>query len=130
MLRGVSVDQSEYQDRAQQAEAEQNETLFLRQRRVINNAYAALQGRAASETFAAFTFEEAADAFIEEVEGAGTEVHPNKLARVARLQGEIGRAVEELKQVDPERFLDVNLANVANTPDEDDAFWGEDSSIA
>jgi hypothetical protein len=115
----VSVDRSEYEERVQKEEARQQEQFFLRQRRAINNAYAALQGRATAETFAAFTFEEAADAHIELVEGDDTEAHPNKLKRLAKLKEEIGRAVDELKEVEPERFLDVNLENAVNTARED-----------
>jgi hypothetical protein len=106
------------------------EQLYLRQRRAINNAYAALQGRNTANSFSAFTFEEAADAQIELIEGADTQVHPNKLNRVAKIRGDLEQAVEELKQVPPEQFLDVNYTQSANTPGEDDDFWGEDSSVA
>lgn len=107
-----------------------SETLHFRQRLAINNAYGTLQGRATAESFAAFTFEEAADAQIERIKGADTQVHPNKLNRVAAIRGELTRAVEELKQVPPEQFSDIETILQANTPDEDDDFWGKESSIA
>ena len=113
------------------AEEKHQEMLHMRQRRAINNAYAALEGRSYANTFAAFTFEEAADAHLEVIgPGTGTQAHPCKIDRVKAIQGELNQAVEELKKVPPEAFLDVNLTQTANTPDADDDFWGEDSSIA
>jgi hypothetical protein len=117
-------------DRLDSADEKAQEQLYLRQRRAINNAYSALQGRNTANSFAAFTFEEAADAQIELIEGSDTQTHPNKLNRVAKIRGDLTQAVEELKKVPPEEFLDVNYTQTANTPGEEDDFWGEDSSVA
>ena len=112
------------EDRRAEGELELQERLHLRQRRAISNAYAALQGRATSDTFAAYTFEEAADEQIEAIEGAGSQLHPGKLDGVERIRGELMRAAAEMKEVPPEQFLDVNAPEVTNTdPDPDSPFW-------
>jgi hypothetical protein len=103
------------EDRRTEGEEKLNEQHHLRQRRAINNAYAALQGRQTADTFAAFTFEEAADAHIELIEGSDTQTHPNKLNRVAKIRNDIERAVDELKDVPPETFLDVQPEDRVNT---------------
>ena len=112
------------EDRRAEGELELQERLHLRQRRAINNAYSTLQGRQTAETFAAYTFEEAADAQIERIEGAGSQLHPGLIDGVERIRGELTRAVEELKEVPPEQFLDVNAPEVTNTePDAENEFW-------
>ncbi|MFA5436213.1 MAG: hypothetical protein WC372_09270 [Candidatus Neomarinimicrobiota bacterium] len=114
------------EDRREQAEKELEESLHLRQRRAVNNAYSALEGRKIASAFAAFTFEEAADAQIELIEGQDTQAHPNYLNRVAALRGEIERAVDELKSLPPETFRDVRVDEQANSPESgDDDTWGE-----
>jgi hypothetical protein len=113
------------------AEEKQQEQLHLRQRRAINNAYAALEGRNYANSFAAFTFEEAVDAHLELIgPDTGTQVHPCRIDRVEAIRGELNQAVDELKTVPPETFLDVNMTQSANTPDADDEYWQEDSSVA
>ena len=82
-------------DKLDNAEEKAQERLHLRQRQAINNAYSALEGRNYANSFAAFTFEEAADAQIELIEGADTQVHPNKLNRVAKIRGDLNQAVDE-----------------------------------
>jgi hypothetical protein len=113
------------EDRREQAEKELEEALHLRQRRAVNSAYSALEGRKIASAFAAFTFEEAADAQIELIEGDDTQAHPNYLNRVAALRGDIERAVDELKKLPPETFQDVRVDERANSPagGEDDS-WG------
>jgi hypothetical protein len=113
------------EDRRAENEEKAREQVHLRQRRAVNNAYAALEGSKIANSFAAFTFEEAADAQIELIEGADTQAHPNKLNRVAKIRNDIIRAVEELKVLPPEMFLDVNIEKRANTPDADDDRWGD-----
>ena len=95
------------------------EQLYLQQRRAVNNAYGSLRGQAIADTFAAFTFEEAADAQIERIEGADSEAHPNLLNRTEAVKENLLQAVEQLKEVAPETFLDANLTDVVNTPEAD-----------
>lgn len=93
--------------------------LHFRQRRALNNAYGALLGQQNIQTFQAFTFEEAVDLQIERIEGAGTTLRPNLLDRVTRVEQELLRAVEELKQVPPEQFMESDSGSDVNTEPEE-----------
>lgn len=98
------------------------ESVNLKQRQALNNAYAAILGDQNVQSFSAFTFEEAVDAQIERIEGAGTQLRPNLLGRVDRIENELLKAVEELKQVPPEKFLEKDPESDVNTepnPDEE-----------
>lgn len=88
---------------------------YLRQRRALNNALGALLGTESNKTFQAFTFEEAMDLQIERIEGEGTTLRPNLLDRVDRIEQEVIKAVEELKQVPPEAFLEADPEEDVNT---------------
>lgn len=123
------VDYDAYANKSAEAEAKADELLYTKQRKALNDAYAALQGKQVADSFAAFTFEEAMDQYIEEIEGEATEAHPNKLDRVARIAGSLLQAVQQLKSLPPEMFLDVNLSQAVNTPEEDDAYWQSISAI-
>ena len=113
-------------DRRAEGDKKLEESLHLAQRRAINNSYASLQGSQTAETFAAFTFEEAVDAQIERIEGVDSQTHPNMLARVEKIRGELDKAVAGLKDVPPETFLPVNAPNVVNTaPNAEDEFWDD-----
>jgi hypothetical protein len=107
------------QDRKADGADEEQEFLYLKQRRAVNDAYASLLGQSVADTFAAFTFEEAVDAQIERIEGKGTETHPNLLNRTEAIRQNLVQAVTQLKKVPPEKFLDVNLTDAVNTPEED-----------
>lgn len=87
----------------------------LSQRRALNNAYAALEGQKNVMSFAAFTFEDAVDLQIERIEGTGSRLRPNELQRVDRIEQEMLKAVEELKEVPPENFLEHDEENDVNT---------------
>ena len=87
----------------------------IRQRESFNNAYAALLGQQNVQSFTAFTFEEALDRTIERIEGEDSELHPNQLKRVARIKDNILRAIEEIRNVDPEEFRLKNEGSDVNT---------------
>lgn len=89
--------------------------LHAAQRRAINNAYAALLAQANIETFQAFTFEEAVDAQIERIEGAGTDLRPNLKGRTERIRNLVVKAAEELKKIPPDQFLDKDEERDVNT---------------
>lgn len=103
-------------DQAQKNEEKRIQALHLRQRRAINNAYAALLGEQNTQTFAAFTFEDAVDLQIENIEGdTEGQLRPNQLERVDRIEGELLQAVELMKQIPPEQFLEPNEQQDVNT---------------
>lgn len=89
--------------------------LHVKQRRAINNAYAAILAQQNIQTFMAFTLEEALDAQIERIEGEGSALRPNQLDRVDRIENEVIKAVEELKKVPPDQFLDKDEERDVNT---------------
>lgn len=88
----------------------------IRQREAINNAYAALLGQQSVQSFTSFTFEEALDRTIERIEGEDSELHPNQLKRVARIRDNVLRAIEEIRNVDPEEFRLKDGSYDVNTP--------------
>jgi hypothetical protein len=88
-----------------QNEEEDLQSVHLRQREALNNAYAALLGQAAIQSFQAFTFEEALDLQIQRIDGTSTQLRPNELDRVDRVEQQLLQAVDQLKQVPPEKFL-------------------------
>ncbi len=96
-------------------EEEQLQQYHMRQRQALNNAYAALEGQKTSQSFAAFTFEEAVDQQIELIEGSGTQLRPNELERVEKLKTELVSAVAQLKEVPPEQFLEPDADEDVNT---------------
>jgi hypothetical protein len=96
-------------------EEEKTQQYHMRQRQALNNAYAALEGQKTSQSFAAFTFEEAVDQQIELIEGSGTQLRPNELERVEKLKTELISAVTQLKQVPPEQFLEPDADEDVNT---------------
>jgi hypothetical protein len=101
-------------------DAKQEET--IRQRIALENAYGSLLGDQNTQTFAAFTFEDALDSQIETISGAGDEAHPNLLGRVARIKTQLLQAVEQISAIDPSQFrqLAQDDPNV-NTPEDAEA---------
>ena len=87
----------------------------LRQRKALNDAFAALIGQQNTQTFQAFTIEDALDEQIEQIEGAGTRIRPNQLARVDRVESGVLEAVEQLKAIPDEAFKKVNEDEDVNT---------------
>lgn len=85
------------EDKAKQEQAE-------RQRSGLNDAYAAIVGQSAVQSFSAFTFEEAADALIENIEGKDSQVHPNQLNRVEAVRANLEKIVEQVRTIDPSEF--------------------------
>ena len=96
-------------------EEERLQQFNLNQRRAINNAYAALEGQKSASSFSAFTLEEAVDLQIERIEGTGTRLRPNELERVDKIEQEMLKAVEQLKEVPPEQFLKADPDKDVNT---------------
>jgi hypothetical protein len=99
----------------EQGEQDAKQEQTIRQRIALDNAYAALLGEQTNQTFAAFTFEEALDLQIEQIQGAGDDAHPNLLNRVERIRSQLLQAVEQIEQVDPSQFQQIDDQAV-NTP--------------
>jgi hypothetical protein len=89
----------------------------LTQRRALNNALGSLLGSDSSQKFQSFTFEEAVDARIERIEGQSSVYRPSELDRVDRIENELLKTVEELKQVSDEKFQTLSEEENVNTPE-------------
>lgn len=99
----------------EQAQEETTQKRTERQRTALNNAYAFVISDQATQSFLAFTFEEAMDLQIEEIEGEDTPERPNKLGRVNRVEEQVTAAVEQLKAVPDEYFPKANEEEDVNT---------------
>lgn len=113
-----SVDAPSQQYNKDAGTLDQNEEL----RRVIGTSFAAVAGRQNSESLYAITYEELANAQIERITGQGTDVRPNELERVNKVEGDLLSIVEKIRAMPPESFImsdpdrDVNTS--ASPPDE------------
>lgn len=90
--------------------------LNLELRRVLNDSVGAVLGRQTTESFFALTFEELADQQIERIEGKGTDVRPNELERVSKIESDLLNAVAQIRNIPPENFLLSDPGKDVNTP--------------
>jgi hypothetical protein len=102
----------------QQQEEKRLESLHKRQRMALSDGYAELESEKHSKSASAFTFEEALDAQIQEIEGLSTKVRPNKLDRVEAIYNNVVDAVEHLKNIPPEQFLSEDEDRDVNTSED------------
>lgn len=104
--------------KADKNEEQRLQQFHLSQRLALNNAYGALEGDRHVQTFAAFTFEDAASLQLEWIKGDNTsQIRPNQLERVDNIEGQLLKAVEALKAVPPELFLSADELRDVNTPE-------------
>lgn len=104
--------------RDQKADERLNQSFHMEQRRALNNAYALVTAQQNIQTFHRFTFEEAMDKQIKQIEGDSTKLRETELARVDRIESQVQQAVEEIKQIDPERFLHQDPLRDVNTEED------------
>ena len=104
---------AERPDPSRQSEVQERN---LKLREALSNAYAALLGDQTTKSFSSFTFEEALNNQIERIEGAGTQLRPNLLAKVDRVENNMLQAIEQLKSLDPSSFIESNPDTDVNTP--------------
>lgn len=98
---------SEEDDKAQSQNLEIREGL--------NNAYAALEGQKATNTFAAYTLENALDDQIERIAGSDTPLRPNELHRVDRIEANVLTTVAKIKALPDNAFRDADNSKDVNT---------------
>lgn len=99
----------------EQAQERSKQSLQMKMRRALDDAYGALEGQKCIQTFSAFSFEEALDNQIERIAGASTRLRPNELDRVARTKSSVLEAVDAIKQVPPEAFMSEVPSRDVNT---------------
>lgn len=106
---------SQSENKGQEDKA-QEQNLDLR--RILSNAYASLEAEKTTNSFNAYTFEEAMDAQIERIEGKGTPIRPNELDRISKIESELVQAVEKIKAMPPEMFNEKDEAQDVNTSED------------
>lgn len=74
-------------------------------RTALNDAYAALEAEKYTNSAVAFTFEEAVDLQLQRLVGPGSRIRPSQRERVDKIELELVQAVEQIKQIPPEKFL-------------------------
>jgi len=107
-----SVDSPSQQYNKDAGTLDQNEEL----RRVIGTSFAAVVGRQYSESMHSVTYEELASAQIERITGQGTDVRPNELERVNKVEGDLLSIVEKIRDMAPESFIMSDPDRDVNTP--------------
>lgn len=105
------------ENRQEEAQSESVQDRNTRLRETLANAHAALQAERTIQSFSAYTFEEALDAQIERISGAGTQLRPNELDRVDRILSQVSDAVDQIKSLPPETFAKPSEADDVNTPE-------------
>lgn len=88
----------------------------LELRVAISNAYAAVEGQKALQSFSALTFEELCEAQIQRISGADTPERLNELNRVQRILKGVQDAVSKIKALPPEAFAKPDAGRDVNTP--------------
>lgn len=104
---------AEYTDLQEAVGSTQERNLDVR--KALNDAYAFVEGMKTSQSFSAFTVEEAHDLFTERVEGKGTVLRPNEIDRIDRTIQRIKSVVAEVKTLPPEAFQLRNSEDNVNT---------------
>ena len=104
-------------DRQDTSTEHELQSLHVKQRQAINDAFAQLEGEKTVQSFNAFTLEEALDLQIERIEGESTRIRPNELDRTERVYQNLTTAAEELKKIPPEMFLSKDSSRDVNTPE-------------
>lgn len=113
-------------DEIQNADGVKRQDRNTKLRRDLQNVYAILLGEKTSESFAAFTFEEAVALQLERIAGESTQTRPNALNRVDRIANNAVKAVEQIQKLRPEEFVDPDTDDDVNTPqapDDDDVLF-------
>jgi len=88
---------------------------MLTERAALDDGYAALLGQQTTQSFGAYTFEEAVEAQLHRIEDVGTARRPNELDRVTQIEQGVQRAVAVLKETPPEQFLEADADQDVNT---------------
>jgi hypothetical protein len=95
-------------------EKAQSQNLELR--RALNDAYAFVEASKYTQAASAITFEDLMDQQIERLSGADTDVRPNALHRIDKIENGVIQAVAKIKSMPNDAFVDADGAKDANTP--------------
>lgn len=92
------------------------QSMNLELRTALNDAYAAVEGAKAVQTFSAITYEDLVDQQIERISGASTQARPNELERVDRVVNNVVAAVAKIKSLPDDAFAKKDDKKDVNTP--------------
>lgn len=85
-------------------------------RRVMSSSYAFVKGAELAQSFSAITPEDCVDALIQQIEGQRFDGRLNKLAELDKIKNDLLAAVEQIKAIPPEEFLEAKPAEDVNPP--------------
>ena len=85
-------------------------------RESIGNAYAFIEGRKTTQTFAAKTPEDLMKIFVDRVRGANRGLRPNVYNRYQKIQEDVLAAVEQIRKIPPSEFVNPPMEKTVNTP--------------
>lgn len=89
----------------------------IEQREALSDIYSALEAQKVIASFSAYTFEEALTNQIERISGQSTKLRPNELSRVDVMESRALQAISQLKESDPELFVEPDEDKDVNTPE-------------
>ena len=93
---------------------QQQQNLNLRS--ALNDAYAAIEGEKAVQSFSALTFEDLADQQIQRISGQDSQTRPNELNRIQQILNNVVQAATQIKALPPEAFQDSDPSRDVNSP--------------
>lgn len=82
----------------------------------ISDAYAAVEGQKAIQSFSALTFEELANTQILRISGPDTPERPNDLNRVQQILNTVTASVAKIKALPASAFASQDPSRDVNTP--------------
>lgn len=106
---------SDEQQNVGEREKESEQKRSIRLRKALAGGYAAIRASEATASFSAMTIEEAFDARIEKIEGLSTELRPNILDRIDKIEADVILAAYEISNLPPEVFREKDENEDANT---------------
>jgi hypothetical protein len=85
-------------------------------REALSDAYVFIESQKATQSFAALTPEDCYAAFIERVEGSGSQLRPSALERIEKLRQGVHAAIAKVRDIPPENFRTPEPENDVNSP--------------
>jgi hypothetical protein len=81
----------------------------------LSDAYAAIQGDQANQTFSAISFEELCQQQITAINGPDTQMRPNQLDAIQQVLNNVTQAVMQIMNAPPDQFLEPDSTRDVNT---------------
>lgn len=94
----------------------QTQAQNLNLRTALSNAYAAVEGAKAVQSFSAYTLEDALSDQVTIISGPGTPTRPNELDSIQAILNNVTQAATQIQNLPPDAFDDPNPSTDVNTP--------------